>query len=88
MTEKFAGKTWQRIAQDRQLWKELGKAYVQQWTDDDDDDDDDDGYDTKCTLCSLFLHLDTSLWDARAHQDITQSAPMRLGTPLETTVVN
>ena len=26
--EKFAGKTWQRIAQDRQLWKELGEAYV------------------------------------------------------------
>ena len=30
MTEKFARKTWQRIAQDRQLWKELGTAYVQQ----------------------------------------------------------
>ena len=30
--EKIAGKTWQRIDQDRQLWKELGKAYVQQWT--------------------------------------------------------
>ena len=24
--------TWQRIAQDSQLWKELGKAYVHQWT--------------------------------------------------------
>ena len=28
--EKFAGVTWQRLAQDRQLWKELGKAFVQQ----------------------------------------------------------
>jgi len=25
-TEKFAGKTWQRLAQNRQLWKELGEA--------------------------------------------------------------
>ena len=23
---------WQRIAQDRQLWQELGKAFIQQWT--------------------------------------------------------
>ena len=30
--EKFAGKTWQGMAQDRQLWKELGKANVQHWT--------------------------------------------------------
>jgi len=30
--EKFAGIAWQRLAQDRQLWKELGKAFVQQWT--------------------------------------------------------
>ena len=30
--EKFAGKSWQRVAQDRQLWKELEKTYVQQWT--------------------------------------------------------
>ena len=30
--EKFAGVAWQRIAQDRQLWKELGKVFVQQWT--------------------------------------------------------
>ena len=30
--EKFAGVAWQRIAQDRQLWKEFGKAFVQQWT--------------------------------------------------------
>jgi len=30
--EKFAGVTWQRLAQDRLLWKELGKAFVQQWT--------------------------------------------------------
>ena len=30
--EKYAGKIWQRIAQDRQLRKELGKAYFQQWT--------------------------------------------------------
>ena len=28
--EKFAGIAWQRIAQDRQLCKELGKAFVQQ----------------------------------------------------------
>ena len=27
---KFAGNTWQRKAQSRQSWKELGKAYVQQ----------------------------------------------------------
>ena len=27
--EKFAGKTWQRIAQNRQLWKELGKVDLQ-----------------------------------------------------------
>ena len=31
--ENFAGKTSQRIAQDRQLWEELGKAYFQQWAD-------------------------------------------------------
>ena len=30
--EKFAGVAWQRLAQDRQLWKELGKAFIQQWT--------------------------------------------------------
>ena len=30
--EKNAGKTCQRIAQDRQLWEELGKAYIPQWT--------------------------------------------------------
>jgi len=30
--EWFAGVAWQRIAQDRQLWKELRKAFVQQWT--------------------------------------------------------
>ena len=30
--EKFAGVAWQRLAQDRQLWKELGKAFVHQWT--------------------------------------------------------
>ena len=30
--EKFAGVAWQRLAQDRQLWRELGKAFVQQWT--------------------------------------------------------
>ena len=29
--EKFAGKTWQRVTQDRQFWKDFGKAYVQQW---------------------------------------------------------
>jgi len=30
--EKFDGNTWQRIAQNRQLWKELRKANVQLWT--------------------------------------------------------
>ena len=30
--EKFAGIACQRITQNRQLWKELGKAFVQQWT--------------------------------------------------------
>jgi len=30
--EKFAGVAWRRIAQNRQLLKELGKAFVQQWT--------------------------------------------------------
>ena len=30
--EKFAGKTWQRIAQDSHLLNDLGKAYLQQWT--------------------------------------------------------
>ena len=30
--ERFAGKKWQRIAQNRLLWKEMGKAFVQQWT--------------------------------------------------------
>ena len=30
--ERFAGVAWQRLAQDRQLWKKLGKAFVQQWT--------------------------------------------------------
>ena len=35
--EKFAGVAWQRLAQDRQLWKQ-GKAFVQQWTYTDDDD--------------------------------------------------
>jgi len=29
--EKFAGVAWQRLTQDRQSWKELGKAFVQQW---------------------------------------------------------
>jgi len=29
---KIAGVAWQRIAQDRQLWNELGKAFVQPWT--------------------------------------------------------
>jgi len=28
--EKFAGVVWQRIAQERLLWEELGKAFVQQ----------------------------------------------------------
>ena len=28
--EKLAGIAWQIIAQDRQLWKELEKAFVQQ----------------------------------------------------------
>ena len=30
--ERFAGKTWQRLALDRALWKGMGKAFVQQWT--------------------------------------------------------
>ena len=30
--EKFAGKTWHRLAQSRVSWKKLGKAFVQQWT--------------------------------------------------------
>ena len=30
--EKFAGIAWQRIEQNRLLWEELGKAFVQQWT--------------------------------------------------------
>ena len=30
--EKFAGKNWQILAQSRQSWKEMGKAFVQQWT--------------------------------------------------------
>ena len=30
--EKIAIKYWQREAQDRQFWKDLGKAYVQQST--------------------------------------------------------
>ena len=30
--EKFAGIACQRIGQNRQLWKESGKAFVQQWT--------------------------------------------------------
>ena len=30
--EKFAGVAWQRKTQDRQLWKELRKAFVQRWT--------------------------------------------------------
>ena len=29
---EFAGKTWHRKAQSRSSWKELGKAFVQQWT--------------------------------------------------------
>jgi len=29
---KICWKNMARIAQDWQLWKELGKAYVQQWT--------------------------------------------------------
>ena len=28
--EKFTGVAWQRLARDRQFWKELGKAFVQQ----------------------------------------------------------
>ena len=30
--EKFADVAWQRLAQDGQLWKKLGKVFVQQWT--------------------------------------------------------
>ena len=30
--EKFAEIAWQRLAQDGQLWKEMGKVSVQQWT--------------------------------------------------------
>jgi len=29
---KFAGVAEQKLAQDRQLWKELGKPFIQQWT--------------------------------------------------------
>ena len=29
---KFAGKNWQILALSRQSWKEMGKAFVQQWT--------------------------------------------------------
>lgn len=30
--ERFDSKTWQREARDRVLGKEIGKAFVQQWT--------------------------------------------------------
>jgi len=28
----FSGATWMRIAADRDMWKEQGEAFIQQWT--------------------------------------------------------
>jgi hypothetical protein len=29
---RMAGRSWMRVAEDRAKWRELGEAYVQQWT--------------------------------------------------------
>ena len=29
--KRMAGTNWQQVARDRQKWKEIGEAYIQQW---------------------------------------------------------
>jgi hypothetical protein len=29
---KTSGRSWTRVAEDRAKWRELGEAYIQQWT--------------------------------------------------------
>jgi hypothetical protein len=29
---RTAGRSWMRVAEDRATWREIGEAYVQQWT--------------------------------------------------------
>jgi hypothetical protein len=29
---RTAGRSWMRVAEDRARWREIGEAYVQQWT--------------------------------------------------------
>jgi hypothetical protein len=29
---RTAGRSWMRVAEDRARWRDIGKAYVQQWT--------------------------------------------------------
>jgi hypothetical protein len=31
-SRKMAGSSWMRVAKDRASWREIGEAYVQQWT--------------------------------------------------------
>jgi hypothetical protein len=29
---RTAGRSWMRVVEDQELWREVGEAYVQQWT--------------------------------------------------------
>ena len=31
--KRFAGQSWQQVAMDREKWRKLGEAYIQQWID-------------------------------------------------------
>jgi hypothetical protein len=35
---RTVGRSWMRVAEDRTRWREIGEAYMKQWTDDDDGD--------------------------------------------------